>query len=186
MAYLVKNDLTTHLYIEIIDEIIRNYIKEFANLAAFPVTGISGFTYVDLATAKKYNWNGTVYVETAGADAIINKMIADGVSEAKAYLNRYDFVKLFGEGDTAPTVNDEFLNGLVKDLICWKLIKISNPNVNLELFESAYKMAKKTLSDVMKGLIDPVWPLKADNPDTPNDDAGNVEWRSQPKRINHY
>ena len=42
-------------------------VLEFANLAAFPVTGETGKMYVDLATNKTYRWSGTVYVEISGS-----------------------------------------------------------------------------------------------------------------------
>lgn len=42
-------------------------VLEFANLAAFPVTGETGKMYVDLATNKTYRWSGTIYVEISGS-----------------------------------------------------------------------------------------------------------------------
>ena len=40
-------------------------ILEYANLAAFPVTGTTGIIYVALDTNKIYRWTGTVYVEVS-------------------------------------------------------------------------------------------------------------------------
>lgn len=40
-------------------------VLEFADLAAFPVTGESGKIYIALDTNKTYRWSGTVYVEIA-------------------------------------------------------------------------------------------------------------------------
>lgn len=144
MAYLTKEDITTHLYAEVRDEITR------------------------------------------GDDSLITKAITTGVGMAKSYLNRYDLVAMFDNDDSKRTFNDEFLNGVVKDIVCWHLIKLCNPNVNLELFRTVYEDAIKYLEKVQRGNTDPAWPLKANNPDTPNDDAGNIEWRSLDKRINHY
>lgn len=42
-------------------------IKEYANLAAFPATGISGIIYVALDTVKQYIWSGSAYVVLVGA-----------------------------------------------------------------------------------------------------------------------
>jgi hypothetical protein len=139
MSLLVKADLKTHVYSEIIDEITR------------------------------------------ADDTIITSAISNGESEAKAYLNRYDLATMF-----ATTYTDEFLRSLVKDVVCWHIIKLCNANINLELFRTLYQDAIKTFEKVMKGLIDPQWPLKTDDPDTDNDDAGNVEWRSECKRRNSY
>lgn len=38
-------------------------VLEFANLAAFPVTGATGKIYVALDTNKTYRWSGSVYIE---------------------------------------------------------------------------------------------------------------------------
>jgi len=38
-------------------------VVEYANLAAFPVTGTAGLIYVALDTNKIYRWSGSVYVE---------------------------------------------------------------------------------------------------------------------------
>jgi hypothetical protein len=43
-------------------------VLEFANLAAFPVTGATGVIYVALATNKTYRWSGSVYVEISPSD----------------------------------------------------------------------------------------------------------------------
>jgi hypothetical protein len=139
MPLLTKDDLTTHLYAEIRDEITR------------------------------------------GDDAIIDKAIANGESEAKSYLNRYDIATMFNVSFT-----DEYFRSIVKDLVCWHLIKLSNPNVDVALFRTSYDDAKKTLEKVMKGIIDPAWPLRTDDTGTPLDESGNVYWNSNTKRTNHY
>lgn len=120
-------------------------------------------------------------VITRTDDTIVQEAIDNGESEVKAYLNRYDLVVMFD-----PAYTDKFLRGVVKDVVCWHLIKLANPNINLELFRTLYKDAKNTLEKVMIGKIDPQWPLRIDDPNTPNDDSGNVEYRSLTKRNNHY
>jgi len=139
MALLIKADLKTHQYAEIINEITR------------------------------------------GDDSIVDKAIARGEAEAKSYLNRYDIATMFVTGYT-----DELLRGLVKDLVCWHLIKLCNPNISLELFRTSYEDAIKTLEKIMKGAIDPAWPLRADDAATPNDEGGHIYWNSNTKRSNHY
>jgi len=144
MAYLTKDDITTHIYPEIRDEITR------------------------------------------GDDTLITKAIITGVGMAKSYLNRYDLIKMFSDDDTLRTFSEEFLNSVVKDVICWHLIRLANPNINLELFRQSYEDAIKFLEKVQRGGPDPAWPLKPDDPATPNDDAGNIMYVSFPKRINNY
>lgn len=141
MPYLTKDDLITHIYPEIRDEITR------------------------------------------GDDTIIVKAINEGMGEAKSYLNRYDLNAMFGD---TPTFKDDFLDSVVKDIICWKLIKLSNPNINLELFRTAYEDAVKFLDKVMRGIVDPQWPLRVDDTGTPLDESGNIGWSSNTKRSNHY
>jgi phage gp36-like protein len=141
-----------------------------------------------MAFLTKADFATHIYAEiideiTRNNDTIVTKAINNAVSEMKAYLNRYDFVLLFGD---ASAFSDEYLKSIGKDIACWHLLKLVNPNINLELFRTAYEDAIKFLKLVMKGEADPAWPLKADDPNTPNDDAGLVEYRSLPKRTNHF
>jgi hypothetical protein len=43
-------------------------VLEFANLAAFPVTGVTGKIYVAIDTNKNYRWSGSVYVEISPSE----------------------------------------------------------------------------------------------------------------------
>lgn len=185
MAYITRTDLQTHLYPEIITEIVRDKQKHFANLAAFPVTGIVGTYYVDDATSKYYLWSGTEYVETAPYD-IVGKAIQSAIDEAKGYMGRYDLVKLFGTADTEPVHEDENLKNKVKDLGVWNLLKLCNPNISLELFRTVYEDAIKWFDKVINGKLDAGWPIAVDDPATTiNEAIGDVTWHSNPKRQNH-
>lgn len=139
MALLVKSDLATHLYEEVIDEITRE------------------------------------------EDSIVSKAIANGEGEVRSYLNRYDLTTMFGG-----SYDNQHLKSIVIDVVAWHLIKLANPNVNMELFRTSYEDAIKFLEKVMKGMADPEWPLKPDNPDTSIDESGNVAWHSNLKRNNHF
>lgn len=116
-----------------------------------------------------------------GDDTLIARAIAMGEGEAKSYLNRYDLAAMFNA-----SFQEEFFRSLVKDIVCWHLVKLANPNVSIDLFRTAYEDAIKTFDKVKKGTIDPAWPLRADDPATPNDDAGNIDWSSNTKRSNHF
>ena len=185
MAYLTIDDLSTHLYPEIILEITRETTKVYANLAAFPASGIKKYFYKATDTSKYYIWDGASYIETVYVDRV-RKAINTGVGEAKSYLNRYDLVKMFSDDDQARTFQDDMLDTKVKDLIIWHLVKLCNVQTNLDLCETNYSHALKYFEKVQKGNIDPAWPLKADDPNTNIDDAGQVEFRSDIKRRNHY
>jgi hypothetical protein len=144
MPYLTQDDLATHLYDEVIEEIVRN------------------------------------------RSDLVTKAINTGVGLAKSHLNRYDLVAIFGTATTEPTFKDDFLDSLVKDVVCWHLIKLCNPNINLEVFRTAYEDAVKEFEKVKKGTTDPAWPLRPNDPATNIDDAGNIEWSSNTKRTNHF
>lgn len=144
MPFLTKDDLKTHMYPEVIDEISRQ------------------------------------------DDNIIERAINAAIAEAKAYMSRFDLLALFGDANTEPTFVSEHLKNLTKDIACWHLIRLANPNVNLELFRSIYKDAVDFLTKVMKGQADPGWPYKQDNADTPADENAFVQWSSNPKRVHHW
>ena len=160
MAFLTKDDLTTHLYAEITDVITRSN------------------------------------------DAIITKAINASMAEIMSYLNRFDLTAMFGSSTSDPTYQNEHLKTLAKDVCCWHIIKLANPNINLELFRTVYADAIKFLEKVMKGTVDPGWPLRTDTIDTGNtkaapslggeninpgvDLSGHIDWNSNRKRTNHW
>jgi len=118
-------------------------------------------------------------------DDLVTRAIANAVSEAKSYLSRFDLTILFGEED--PGFDREHLKSLIADIACWHLVKLSNPNVNLELFRTMYQDALKFLDKIMKGQADPDgWPYKTDNPDTDVDESSGVQWNSNRKRKQHF
>ncbi|MBT1702947.1 phage protein Gp36 family protein [Chryseosolibacter indicus] len=145
MPFLVKDDLKTHLYPEIVEEITR------------------------------------------ADDTIVERAISSAIAEVKSYLNRYDLFKLFGDAETEPEVFSEHLRNLCIDVASWHLVKLANPNINLELMRSVYSDAIKFLEKVMKGQADPEgWPYKPDDPTTPEDENTSVQWSSNRKRSNHF
>ena len=185
MPYLTEQDLTTHLYPEIITEIIRNYKTTYANQAAFPVMGITGRQYISLADNKTFKWNGDAYYEAPPFD-LVTKAINAAVAEVKSYLSRYDLLALFGDDDTA-AFDDEHLKNIVKDVAVWHLLRLANPSIDLALFRTIYEDAIKWLVLVQKGQADPAgWPYKQDDPDTAFDESAGIQWSSNPKRRQHY
>lgn len=144
MPYLTKDDLTTHIYAENIDEITR------------------------------------------GDDELVTRAINEGLGQVKGYLNRYNVLAMFGNGTTARTFTDDWLDGLAKDIVCWRLIKLANPNIDVAMFRTAYEDAVKELTNVQKGITDPAWPLRVDDPDTNLDESGSISFTSNIRRNNHY
>lgn len=141
-------------------------------------------------------------VITRSDDGVVNKCISAGIAEAKAYLNRFDQLGLFGTDSADPTYRNEYLDTLVKDIICWHLIKLSNPNINIEIFRAAYTDSLKALEKIMRGIIDPGWPLRTDTETSTGqwpggspggeginngiDLSGNIAWNSNRKRESHW
>lgn len=125
--------------------------------------------------------------EITRADTFIVPMaIAAAVAEAKAYLNKYSLTQLFEPTDPGYFA-DENLKNKVKDLACWHLVKLANPNINLELFRTGYEDAIKWFDKIMRGQLDPQgWPYRADDPATDYNEGGTINWVSNAKRNNIF
>src|ERR1035437_217614 len=119
---------------------------------------------------------------------IIVRAIDEAVTEAKGYLSRFDLVKLFGFGDDSDaTVIDENLKSKVKDIACWRLIRLANPNINVAMFRTNYEDAIKWFQGVMKGQIDPEgWVYKTNDITTPFPEGNAVTYSSNKKRFNSF
>jgi phage gp36-like protein len=182
MAFLIKTDLYTHLYPEILDEIIRKYVTDYATFGDFPETGVSnGKIYKDVAEDKLYVWTGTSYIISIDPDLIVTKGINVAIAEVKSYLSRYDLTVLFGD-DLDETIT-EHLKNITKDVACWQLIRLSNPSIDLKLFRTNYEDAIKWLEKVQRGSVDPEgWPYKSDDPATKGNENSGVQWSSNKKR----
>jgi hypothetical protein len=120
-------------------------------------------------------------------DTIITRTIDTAESTAKAYLSKYDLVALFGTNLVLPTVNSHLLINIVKDITCWHLIRLSNPNINLELFRTNFEDAIKLLERIQKNQAEPEgWPLKPIESDIDPTDNSSVVWSSNKKRSNYF
>lgn len=118
---------------------------------------------------------------------LVDKAIATGIAEAKSYLMRFNLLKLFGNDDTDPEVVDDNLKSKVIDLVCWQLIKLANPNVDLKLFRTNYEDALEFFKNVMKGQQSPDgWPYREDDPDTTMVEGAMVNSISNPKKKHHW
>ena len=128
-----------------------------------------------------------IEIITRGDDTLITRAINTGVSEAKSYLSRFNLVALFGTDVLAPTVVDENLKSKVIDLVCWQLIKLSNPNIDLKLFRTNYEDALTFFTDVKKSQESPDgWLYKTDDADTPFPEGNIISSSTNIKRNNHW
>ena len=105
----------------------------------------------------------------------------------KSYLTRYDLTAIFGDGDTAPTYNSELVKKCVKIIASYYLVRLANPNVDLELFRKDYEDCLTLLADIRDGKNDVSLPYAQDDPETPEDESNpSASWSSNPKRTNHF
>lgn len=113
----------------------------------------------------------------------------------KGFLFKYDLNALFGTIDTEPTHIDESLKKCVKIIAAYFLVRKANPNVQLSIFKDDYMMMIGTkeepgwLYEIRNGAINPDWPYKKDNPETPEDESkqnDDVYWTSTTKRTNRF
>lgn len=140
-------------------------------------------TPADLAT----NIYAEIISEITRNDASVTTSAIDtAISQAKMYLSRYDLLQLFGDENTAPALQDEFLKSLVKDLACWHLLRLSNAGVDTAHYRTGYEDALSTLKSILNEELQPEkWPYKDTVAETqPDGDA--VSWSSNAKRNNYY
>lgn len=108
-------------------------------------------------------------------------------SLVKSYLSKYDTLALFGDQNTPVTFQSELLKKLIKIIASYYLVRLANPNVNIELYRADYQDALKWLEDLQSGLVNPDFPYKRDDPSTPDDESDpDVYWSSNFKRDNFF
>jgi phage gp36-like protein len=131
---------------------------------------------------------------TSMNDGIVNEAIKRAVSLVQSYMGRYNIPLLLPtpgtpDWETLPDgfIDDPALKGIVKDIACWYLIKLANPNVHIELFRAAYEDAIVWLKDLQKGVVAPPgWAYRIDDPNTDYVEGGKIQWNSNNKRNNHF
>ena len=140
--------------------------------------------YLTIAELKTHMRDEIVDKITRNDDTIVDSAIAAAIAEAKSYLGKYDTTALLG---AAPTIADVNLKMKVKDLACWHLIKLANPNINVAMFRASYEDAITWLKDIMKGQSDPEgWTYKPDDEDTSRVEGQGFFQTSNDKRSNHW
>lgn len=139
---------------------------------------------ITIADLQTHIYSENLDAISRGDDTLITRAIAAGIDEAKSYLSvKYDVAAIFA--DTPGGTTDQNLLNKTKDLAAWHLIKLANPNINLELFRTAYEDAIDWFTKLLKGQMNPVgWPLREDDPDTDYEEGGSLQWSSNTKRNN--
>lgn len=128
-----------------------------------------------------------IITEITRSDATICPIaIAEAIATAKGYLSRFNRTKLFDANATG-FVDDPQLLAAVKDIAVWRMIRLANPNLSIEMARTNYEDAIAWLKDVQKGTADPEdWPYVDDDEDTDRDESTSVSYVSNDKRTNHY
>ena len=140
--------------------------------------------YLTQAELKTHMREEIVDKITRNDDTIVETAIAAGIAEAKSYLGKYNTTALLGD---TPTVTDVNLKMKVKDLACWHLVKLCNPNISVAMFRTAYEDAIEWLINIMKGQSDPEgWTYKTDDADTDRTEGQGFSYNSNTKRTNHW
>ncbi len=105
----------------------------------------------------------------------------------KSYLTKYDLEAAFGTEDAPPAVVSPLLKKLVKTIASYYLVRMANPNVDIELYRQDYEHALELLEDIRDGRNSLALPYAPDDPSTPEDEsAGSMAWRSETKRTNYF
>lgn len=132
---------------------------------------------------------------TRSDDEEVKTHIKSAVDFTKAYLFKYDLKALFGTATTEPTVQDESLKKAIKIIAAYFLVRKANPNISLSLFREDWMLWVGTkeepgyLYEIRNGDLNPDWPYKPDDPDTPEDESkinDDVYWDSTKKRVNRF
>lgn len=133
-------------------------------------------------------YSEVIDVISRSSEEAVNLQIMAAESFCKSYLFKYDLNAAFGSEDTAPTVNSPMLKKIVKTITTYYLLRMANPNVNLELYQGEYEAAVQLLEDIRDGNNNITeLPYKTDDPSTPEIEAElSTSWSSNPKRKNHF
>ncbi len=127
---------------------------------------------------------------TRGSEAAAEMQILSAESLVRSYMSKYDTAAIFGTADVAPTFTGgdvELIKKTVMIIASYYLVRLSNPNVQLELYRADYEDAVTWLKELQRGKVNPDLPYKPDNPDTGgNESATDVSWSSNVKRINSF
>jgi len=102
---------------------------------------------------------------TRGDQEAAELQILAAESLVRSYMSRYDTDAIFGTANSAPTyigTEIELIKKIVKIIASYYLVRLSNPNVDIELFRADYEDALKWLRDLQSGLVNPNLPYKPD------------------------
>jgi len=121
---------------------------------------------------------------TREIDDIALQSINAAISEMKGYLGDFNTTTIFA---ATGSNRHALILFMCKDIACWHLVCLANPNIDLQLRKDRYERAIDWLKGVQSGKVTPDLPAK----DLPNgEEAGEnglkIRWGSNEKRVQHY
>jgi phage gp36-like protein len=125
---------------------------------------------------------------TRGDQEAAELQILAAESLVRSYMSRYDNDSIFGTTNSEPTYTGadvELIKKVVKIISSYYLVRMANPNVDIELFRADYEDALTWLKDLQAGNVNPDLPYKPESPDGDNV-TGGVWWGSLPKQTNFF
>jgi phage gp36-like protein len=127
---------------------------------------------------------------TRGNTPSAERHILEAESLVRSYMSKYNTLAIFGTQTTLPTfdgVDVELIKKFVKIIASYFMVRLANPNVDIELYRQDYEDALLWLKALQAGDVNPDLPYKEDNPETSENEANdNVFWGSNKKRANHF
>ena len=137
---------------------------------------------MDFITRQDFETHMYIGVINAISDndqELLDEAIASAIAEACGYLARFDLEAILISDDRKTFAN---LRTWVKDIAKWHFVNICNAATDLELAETRYSQAKKSLLEIQQGKVTPMgWPLPIDS-----DDTAGFTIASRPKRGNYF
>lgn len=124
---------------------------------------------------------------TRGDNSAAELQIAAAEEYVKSFLFKYDLNAIFGTDKTEPTHPSELIKKIVKIVASYYLVRLANPNVDIELFRKDYEDAVDILKDIRDGKNNASLPYAADDATTEADESNSeTSWNSNPKRTNFF
>lgn len=124
---------------------------------------------------------------TRGDQTAAELQIVAAEEFVKSFLFKYDLTAIFGTPETAPTHPSELIKKIVKIIASYYLVRLANPNVDIELFRKDYEDAVDILKDLRDGKNNTSLPYAEDDTSTDIDESNSeTTWNSNPKRDNFF
>ncbi|MDR3286886.1 MAG: DUF1320 domain-containing protein [Prevotellaceae bacterium] len=126
---------------------------------------------------------------TRGNNEDAELQILAAESLVRSYMSKYDLDAIFGTTETQPTFKGSDVNlikKIVKIITSYYLVRMANPNVNIELFRADYEDALDWLKDLQAGNVNPDLPYESDNSESSDSKNSDVYFNSLPKQNNFF